>query len=64
MRHPGAVAAAFIGALDADTILVDPERDRAAPPHIDPVDDRHHRPAAEAGRHLADNRIKAAAFDR
>ena len=64
MRHPGAVATAFIGAFDAETVLVEPERDRAAAPYIDPVDDRHHRPAAEAGRHLADNRIKAAAFDR
>ena len=31
---------------------------------FDPVDDRHHRAAAEAGRHLADDRVDPAAFDR
>ena len=62
MRHPGAVAAALIGAFDGDAVAVEPEGDRPAPPGIDPIDDRHHRAAAKAGRSLADNRVEATAL--
>ena len=64
MRHPWAIAAGFVGALDGDTIAVEPECDGAAPPRIDPVDHRHHRPTVEARGHLADNRVKPAASNR
>src|SRR5215475_13944344 len=64
MRDPGAVAAVLIGAFDGDAVLVEPQRDRAAPPRVDPVDDRHQGPAAEAGRDLADDGVYPGAFNR
>ena len=64
MGHPGAIAAALVGAFDNDALGDEPKCDRAASPGIDPVDDRHHRAAAESGRHLADNGIEPAASDR
>src|ERR1700732_4727513 len=64
MGNPGPVAAALIGAFDADAGPGEPERRGAAPPAIDPVDDRHHRSAVKAGRHLADYRIEPGASDR
>src|ERR1700756_3007931 len=64
MRNPGAIAAGLIGAFDDDASLVEPQCHGTAPPRIDAIDDRHHRAAAKAGRHLADDSIDPAASDR
>ena len=61
---PGAIAALLVGTFDGDAVSIEPQRDRAAPPGIDPVDHWHHRAAAEPGRHLADDSVEAAAFER
>jgi hypothetical protein len=62
VRYPRAIAASLVGAVDGDAVGVEPQRNRAAPPRIDPVDHRHHRPAANPCRHLTNDRIKPAAF--
>src|SRR5215472_4934299 len=64
MRHPGPVAAALIGALDRDAVLVEPERDRAALIGVDAVDHQHERAAAEARRDLAHDRVEPVALGR
>jgi hypothetical protein len=53
MWHPGAFAAAVIGAEDADFTGIEPQRDRAAAPIVDTVDDRDALAARESGRGLA-----------
>jgi hypothetical protein len=57
MRDPGPVAAAVIRANHLYPAGVKPQRDRAAPPIVDPVDDRDLLTARKPGRRLADDRI-------
>src|SRR5437899_1023617 len=64
MRDPGAIATGFIGAFDSDPVFVEPQRYGTTPPRIDAIDDRHHRAAAKAGRHLTDDRVDSVAFNR
>src|SRR5262249_58681662 len=52
MRHPRPIAAALVGALDGDPVIVEPQRYRALAPAVDAIDDRDLRAALEAGRHL------------
>src|SRR5579871_4205042 len=64
MRDPGPVAAALVGTLDGDAVAFEPQCHCAAPPHVDAVDDWDDGAATEAGWHLGDDRIDAAAFGR
>src|SRR6202041_3357255 len=63
-RDPRPVSAAVIGADHLDPIRIQPQRDRAAPPIVDAVDDGDLLAASEAGRHLADDRVDRVASRR